>query len=286
KAMEKIGRPMPFDVPFIIKGLRDSRADYRAAVAQTLSWICTPDHKSIAPLLREAITDSDPRVSLYAAKALRNVEHQPEEVLEVFRKSLSFRGDAAIRVGAAQALAVLGAEARLAREHLKRALKDDDMQVRLYTATALWRIDQQQDTTDLIVPVIADILKAEDTDLRGGAADLLASIGPRAKSATQSLIETMRMGTNPPDVRAKAAFALSTIGFEAAGAVPALAEVARSNAEQSLREQAMFALSRMGPHAAPAVPTLIGILKDEQEVLRGRAALALGFVGEGATSAV
>ncbi len=61
-ALERMGKPSSSDVPFIVKGLRDKSPDFRSSVAQTLSLICTAANKSAVPLLRDALTDDDPRV--------------------------------------------------------------------------------------------------------------------------------------------------------------------------------------------------------------------------------
>src|SRR5205814_844957 len=93
-ALEKIGMPTANDVPFLIKGLKDPRTDYRASVAQVLSLVCAPENKSAAPFLRDAVkADPDMRIRLFAAQALWSVNRQPDEVLHTFRQALRYRPD-------------------------------------------------------------------------------------------------------------------------------------------------------------------------------------------------
>jgi HEAT repeat protein len=284
-ALEKIGKPSTSDVPFLVKGLEDKRSDYRASVAQTLSWVCTPENKLSAPLLKDALAkEPETRVKLYLAQALWAVDRQPHEVLKVFRDALHYPDDPAIRAGAALALNHLGQEARLAAPDLRRVLDDPNMQVRLYAAQVLWYLERNKDTAEMVVPVLGKVLKAEDRAYRADAAQVLINIGPRAVGAIDDLIEALKDPTNDPDLRSRCAFALGAIGPDAAPATKALAELVRSGGG-ALSEQAASALYLIGPRAVDAVPALTVALSDPNIQLRGRAALALSAIGEDARSA-
>jgi HEAT repeat protein len=285
-ALEKIGKPSSSDVPFLVKGLQDKRVGYRASVAQTLSWVCMPENKASAPLLKDALSgEPDQRVQLYIAQALWAVNRQPHEVLHVFQQALHFREDPAIRAGAAMALSHLGQEAKLARADLRQALGDESIQVRLYAAQVLWYLDPEKDTAEMVVPVLGKLLKAKDTAFRADAAVTLVNIGPRATAAVDDLIDALKDPSNDPDQRGRCAFALASIGPEAAPAVKVLADLVRTGGG-ALSEHAAYALQRIGPKAVGALPELAAALKDRNVQLRGRVALALAAVGEGAKPAV
>jgi HEAT repeat protein len=285
-SLEKIGKPSASDVPFLVKGLQDKRTGYRASVAQTLSWVCLPENKASAQLLRDALAvEPDQRVQLYIAQALWAVNRRPDEVLHVFQKALHYREDPAIRAGAALGLMQLGQEAKLVRPDLRQALGDENIQVRLYAAQILWYLDPEKDTAEMIVPVLGKLLKAKDNGFRADAAVTLVNIGPRAGAAVDDLIDALKDPSNDPDQRGRCAFALASIGPEAAPAVKVLAELVRTGGG-ALSEHAAYALQRIGPKAVGAVPELAVALKDRNLQLRGRAALALAAVGEGAKPAL
>ena len=286
-AMDKIGKPSSFDVPFIVKGLQDKRTGYRASVAQTLSWVCTPENKASAPLLKDALSvEIDPRVKLYVAQALWAIDRQPREVVFVF-SGLLHNDDSAIRAGAAHALGYLGQEAKLAKPDLRKrlSLPEEIAQVKLYAAQVLWYLDPEKETADLVVPVLGKILKAKDPAYRSDAAQVLVNIGPRATAALDDLIDALKDPSNDPDQRGRCAYALASMGPEAAPAVRVLAELL-STGGGALSEHAAFALRRIGPKAVGALPELIAALRDQNIRVRGQAALTIAAIGDGARAAV
>jgi HEAT repeat protein len=207
-------------------------------------------------------------------------------VLQTFRDMLHYRDDASVRSGAAHALALLGAEAKAARADLRQALGDDEVQVKLYAAQALWYLDPEKETADLIAPVLGKILKAKDPAFRADAAQVLVNIGPRATAAVGDLIEALKDKGNDPDMRARCAFALGSIGPDGTDptTVRTLADVVKTGGG-ALSEHAAFALQRIGPKAVGAWPELTAALRDPNVQLRGRAALALAAIGPGAKEA-
>jgi HEAT repeat protein len=284
QALDRIGRPTTADLPTLLLGLNDPRADYRAAVAQTLTWVVTPDSRSAVKPLRSALGDPDPRVKLFAAQALWLVTRQTDDVLKVFRDALNDRTDASIRSAGAHALAMVGNAAKPAAPDLRKALTDADLSVRLYAAIALWGLEHQ---VEPVLPVFRDALKAKDLSHRHAAVEAVARIADRlsdkeARTVVPLLIEILK--SDDLDLRAQAAFALGQIGPEAADATPLLIEMARAG-DQALRENAIHALGNIGPRARAAVPVLIETLEDKNPVLRGRAAVALTAMGNSARAA-
>jgi HEAT repeat protein len=281
-ALARLGKPTAADVPGLIDGLKASSPTYRAAVAQTLSFI-GPDVKPAVPALREALKDADPRVRLYAAQSLWAVNRRAEEVLEVYQGLLRNQNDAGLRSAAAFSLGSLEADARPAMPSLKQAVKDPDPDVRLYAAQTLWALDHK--TIDQVLPVFREALTSSNVRHQTTAVEVLARIGPEARSTVPLLRELLK--SDEAELRALAAFALASIGPDAASAVEDLARLAQAREGQlAVREQAVYALANIGPKAVKAVPALMDLLRDPNLNLRGRAALALGAIGPAAQPAV
>jgi len=280
-ALERIGRPAVSDRKSLVQGLKAPSADYRAAVAQTLTWVASPATPDLVPELLEALKDPDVRVRLWVARALWTINRQPQEVLPVFREALHNVKDAGVRSAAAETLGLMGPEARPAIDDLKLVLHDEDVSVRLYAAQALWVMDRQH--TAAVIPVFTKALNARDTSHRATAAYMLGRIGPQARQAVGPLIEALK--SDDADLKERAAFALGAIGPDSAAAVPLLIALARQG-DVHLREQAVNALRGIGPAAKEAVPLLIELLKADNLTLRGRAVLALASIGPDARAAV
>jgi len=142
----------------------------------------------------------------------------------------------------------------------------------------------------LSVPALAQVRQAEvkanisalgnpDADVRRGAAEALARLGPSAVEAIPALIATL----NDTDTGARwhSAVALGAIG---PGAVELLVGALRGT-NATTRQGAALALGRMGPSASRALRPLITALKDPDASVRERAAEALGLLGPGAAPA-
>ncbi len=127
---------------------------------------------------------------------------------------------------------------------------------------------------------LIDLLRSEDSRLRGVAAVELGKIGSEAKAALPALIEALK--DEDQIVRRSATKALPNIG---PAAVMALIEALNSE-EQNVRALAADGLRDLGPEAIVAVPTLIEALKEENKWVHGFAAAALGEIGPEAVPAL
>lgn len=107
------------------------------------------------------------------------------------------------------------------------------------------------------------------------------SIGgtPTIPSALPGLIDAVE--SRQPHAIVDAAARLSTMGSEAAPAVPALACVLYDDEfPYRTREEVAYALGRMGSDARDAIPALIHVLEVDFVHARRAAALALGDIGD------
>lgn len=98
------------------------------------------------------------------------------------------------------------------------------------------------------VPALVKLLKTDNPSVSGDALNTLASLGPRARSATTELLEMLPSGS--ADHRVAAMTILSAIGPEAEVAVPAMAR-ALSDADPRVSWVAAMSLAKMG-HAGQA----------------------------------
>ena len=89
-----------------------------------------------------------------------------------------------------------------------------------------------------------------------------------------------------PEVRGKAAFALSNIGEPAGKTVPTLATMLTDDQDSNVRAVAAFALGRIGKPSVAAVPALIKGLSDEEALVRFNCANTIRLLGPDARDAV
>jgi HEAT repeat protein len=160
-----------------------------------------------------------------------------------------------------------------------RELQSPDPKTRQQAAKILGTIDGVQGRA--VVPALARALTDDDDQVRVNAALALFKIGPDAGEAVPALIGALRDKDNR--VRMDAAMALFKIGPDAREAVPALIAAMQAvenktsvmNIGVSIRAEAAQALGRIGPDARAAVPALTVALRDDDPVMRTAATEAL-----------
>lgn len=117
---------------------------------------------------------------------------------------------------------------------------------------------------DATVAALISAVASDDDAVRVVAADALALLGSRAKSAARTLID--QLNNEQPWVRAACSGALAAMGKEA---VPVLIDVIE-NETGAVRIRSAFVLGAIGPAAKDAVPVLEAALEKENEVIRAR----------------
>jgi HEAT repeat protein len=135
-------------------------------------------------------------------------------------------------------------------------------------------------------PLLLQLLKDEDAEVRRGAADFLRMtktiIDPkRASMLVHGLVEATQDGD--AGVRQTAVDAIGQLRLEAPISVPALIN---SLKDVEVRNTAEMSLGEFGPDACSAVPDLVELLKDSNLATRRLAAGALGDIGPGAKAAI
>jgi HEAT repeat protein len=187
----------------------------------------------------------------------------------------SLRGHAPTdRLRAAKDLGRLGWLARDALPALVTALDDGDAKVREAVAHAVGQMGPDA------VPALSGMLVHPDKYVRRHAVWALGKLGPLARPVLRDLCAGLRDAD--PRTASGAAQALGNMGTDGAEAVPALAEAMRGT-NIVLCRLAAKALSQIGP---PALATLIAHLQHSDPFVRGESAMAIGWMGAVARSAV
>jgi HEAT repeat protein len=178
------------------------------------------------------------------------------------------------RLRAAKDLARLGWLAREALPALIAALDDDDAKVREAVAQAVGTMGPDA------LPTLSGMLTHRDKYVRRNAVWAIGKLGPLARPALSDLCAGLKNAD--PRTASGAAQALGNLGADGAEAIPALAEAMRGT-NIVLCRLAAKALSQIGP---PALSTLIAHLQHSDPFVRGESALAIGWMGPVARSAV
>lgn len=238
------------DVPGLLPALTnsvagDASAPVRRAAAEALGWR-GKDDRDVVPALTIALYDEDEEVRRLAESALGRIPLTCAQAIEWCgahlhhsahaEAALKKSGVAAVpvligalhaveplaRVKAARILGSLGEAAQAAASALSKNLRDEEREVCLAAAKALWNIAR---AADEVVPALVGLLTAVE--------DTAAQDGESRRKYIQTVLE-----------------ALARIGRPAQAAIPAI--LRRSKDENRLvRETALRALRDIDPVTAP-----------------------------------
>lgn len=178
------------------------------------------------------------------------------------------------RLRAAKDLGRLGWLARDAMPALVRALDDEEAKVRETAAHAIGGMGPEA------LEALVLMLGHPDKYVRRHAVWALGKLGPLARPALPDLCQSLKDAD--PRTASGAAQALGNLGADGSDGVSALAEAMRGT-NIVLCRLASKALSQIGP---PALATLIAHLQHADPFVRGESALAIGWMGAPARSAV
>ena len=142
----------------------------------------------------------------------------------------------------------------------------------------------------VVIPVLGELLKDSDTEVRRAAAQAIGHIGYQTphnasddfgRSAAAPFAPTLAelLGDRDAAVRESAVFALMWIGPNAKSAVPVIVRLLQ-NAEARGRPNAVRALRWIGPAARAATPALTAALNDADPQVRAAAAKMLARLQE------
>ena len=246
-ALGKAGPDARWAVPVLAKALKEPNESLRREVAESLGRLGPEAHQArveLADLLKDKQSDRISRSS--AAFALGQLgAFDAATSVPVLSESLNDNGTPAeVRKAAAEALGVLGPDARAAAVHLGAALKDKNLDVRRAAAVALDRL------------------------------------GKEAKPAFAAMKEALR--DEDRAVRSQVIHALGNVGRETPEVVPLLIDATQDKVTE-VRLTAIYALAAVGPAAKAAIPVLTNASRDGQPALRDAATEALKKIQEKST---
>jgi HEAT repeat protein len=262
--LSRLGADAEPAVPRLIIALKDP-ATRRDAVG-ALAQI----GRTAVPALAQALGDTALAVRLGAAQALAEIGPDAKQAVQPLITALA---DPAVRRDAVEALAAIGPDALVS---LLGALADDQEPIYTSAIAALGKIGKKSDAaTSELVRLLGE--RNEKTRVR--AAQALALIGPAAKPAQPDILKFLAAPSS--SVRAAAVGALESIGGPEINAP--LVKVATTDTDLMVREVARRSLARIG---APAVNDVVAAMKSEDPGVRLAVAQALGAMGPEARASV
>ena len=268
-------------VPALVKTLDSSNATTRAAAAYALNEMGT-EAKAATPTLLEVIKDDDELVRALALSALTQVGVESDILLNVLVASIQ-NESGLVQDVAAESLVNIGGDAVPA---LGKLLKNDavDDLTKATVAKLIGNINKADevgsDTAHSIVPILAETLEDDDSNVRIAAAEALGDFGPLADVAIPALSRSLSGADK--NLTQSVISSLLKIGDQA---TPTLKE--QLNSENTLtRLYAADAVWRITEDSKEILPTLVAVLSDGDVKNRELAALALTYLGRQALPAV
>jgi HEAT repeat protein len=299
-------------VPDLLTALNDPKAEVREAAADALGNM-GPLAKAAFPVLANAAkTETGKAVRDKCVDAMNKIGAPRPGDLSDFLASLK-DPRSGLRAAAAQAIGMIGPDAKNAGPPLEKALADPSTDVRISAAQALWNT-KSKSAKDL-TPIAVICLQDNDSGVRSRAATALGSFQIGDNEVLDAL--QTALGDSSGKVRVQAAYALGNIGLAAKKALPKLVEAlndsevkvrlvaaqalwvldkqtqgvgvlaeALKNPDAEIRISAAMSLARIGKEAKSAVPALALALSDRDKVVRAHVAEALYNIGPEAREAV
>jgi HEAT repeat protein len=248
-----------------LKALKHPDAMVRYRAADTLGQL-GPTAKFAVPELRELLKDKNAFVRVKAAEALWKIEQtSPTILLPILLQAMNEK-DARVRAAAPPVIALLGKKAKTALPALVEALKDSNFDVKLSALSAL------DDLGPVAQGTVKDLLElTSDKDFVLLEPFLGAALANLGKGVVPDLAKAV-VDKSPPRRRV-AAYALGSLGPQAASAAPALAQALKYE-DAPTRKKTAWALGKIGKDAKKVLPQLEAILGDKDPLVRIEAALA------------
>jgi HEAT repeat protein len=264
-----IGTPEGDIVAALLAALTEDKPEVRRGAAAALNWM-GPPARSAAPALVAAVRDDDEKTAAAACQALARLGDAgvAPALFAALRSKRGVVADAAL-----QALWQMGPNAKSIVPGLVSLLDTppgESARIRALLATL----------GPVAVPQLTAALQDKEPKIRQAAIEMLGLIGPVARSAAPAVAAAIKDKT--PNVALAAAIALTRLDptrARDADAVPLLADAL--DHLPSLR-----ALADIGPDARAAVPALVAALKHKDKAVRDGARRALACIGTPAVPAL
>jgi HEAT repeat protein len=259
-------------VPRLVEALKAPDAQIRAAAARALLDL-NPDPEILRPLMEKVMAEASPEALNDILDAVASLG---EKAVPRLIKALEVE---AVRPRAAAIIARIGPPAKEAVQALIKALADKNPETRNEVLFALAAIGPDAKEA---VPAIAQALKDPDPKVCYAACYALGKIGPAAVAAKADLLE--HLTGNDHFLCMAGAWALAEIDPKdpqtAAKVVPVLIQ-ALEESDPPTRLHAAEALGLFGPLAGDAAAALKKLQSDPDQGVREAAAAALKAIGSG-----
>lgn len=222
------------------------------------------------PFLIKILERKPTKLSEFGDKAVSELNDKPQ--LQKFAEELlpSAYKISNRREFAAFLLSEIGTDAGAALPTLIKIF-EDQTEDRLLRSKVYGALHSLGENGAAMVPRYMEYLKSDSAETRTTGADLLASVGPKAKAAIPMLTELI--DGNDWQLRWSAAWALWRIGRETNVALRVFAP--GLDTTNFLRSGAIFQFREMGPAAKPVAQKIVVALRDEDEQVREGAVQAL-----------
>lgn len=167
-------------LPALIRVTAHHKSSVRRKACVAIGRLGPRAELSLDPLLERLVLDDDPAVRDAAAAAMARIG--PAAVPLLIR--LVGSGEPELQWRAAHALQRIGPRADAALAALQKSAKDDDVQVRIESLDAIWRISG--DSEAIALPMVQE-LSTSDRQLRRRASQLLIELRPLSAAAVSRL---------------------------------------------------------------------------------------------------
>jgi HEAT repeat protein len=216
--------------------------------------------------------DDDPKVRLRAVQHL-GLGPFNKAAVPTLRKALK-DNDRDVRLAAVEALGEIGNEAEEAVDDIRDLFKTEDFKTCSLLCRTLGHLGPNA------IPGLMAALKHQDREVRETALNGLKTLGPKSRAAVSSVVSLLK-DWGPDSLHCSVWSTLVSFGELP---VPAVTELL-SDPDLRVQRQAMDALGEMGPVAKAAVSALIEKLEHPDPDVRERAAYALQRIGPAAKDA-
>ncbi len=207
------------------------------------------------------------RDSVFRNQVWAAVPRLPAPVDRLLISRVAAPNAGALRIAAAQALAVLGPDAAEAVPALASSLVNDTVQVRWNAAAALGRIGTPAWSE------LSHALASSDPNLRYAALCALGDSNLEPRVVVPALLGAL--GDTNGGIAVAVAGSLSKVG---PGALPFLTE-AMTNSDAHMRQRAARAVPFLHAPRDQILPTLLDLLHDPEPACRLQALRSLGMLG-------
>jgi HEAT repeat protein len=271
--MDQRGAP---HLDVFVAGLTDKDADVRLRAVEVLSNL-GPRAESAVPHVEKLLQDPDSRVRMSAAMGLCSIDTENlARMLPIIRTGLKDKDDAVCQ----KALYAIGqleyrhkGEVRAALPELLAILKDYKKRPVKLVQNTLFGISNLEPEPVEIVPILSEILRDGELELREEAVRRLAYLAPDDAATTEALSDALKHA--PLRVRLSVQSALDPLKKRPENVAHWIIAGLQESDSPRDRDYAVRVLGSMKAEAREALPVLLRLLEDKSETVRRSAAVAV-----------